>query len=337
MKVICLVDTRNHALFIDECVRSCLEQQVPAGCEYAVHVVDSGSTDDTVQKLAAYGERLTVHARENIGQSGAFDLCLALDADIFMFCDGDDRLKPSRLRRVVEVFAAQPDVVLVGNSITEIDGAGQALREVFTAEDQCLDARHEPDATRLYHARSLMGTSRMAVRKSALVSILPFAQTVLYEADELLFSLLPTLGKVCLLSERLTDYRLHGKNSYQSHHVGLEGLRRYRLVHEALLACLRAARDRRQLGGPYLALSETGLEKLCQTVRLREEASTSRTKAVGLVLADPDVLGFVAPSLPKRLVFSLPVLLFGLERSLGAVDRTRSLRRKPKPESARLL
>ena len=97
MKAICLVDTRNHTRFIDECVRSCLAQKVPAGWTYAVHAVDAGSTDDTLEKLKAYGDRITLHAHDNIGQSGAFDLCLGLDADVFIFCDGDDRIGPDRL------------------------------------------------------------------------------------------------------------------------------------------------------------------------------------------------------------------------------------------------
>ena len=337
MKVICLVDTRNHSLFIDECVWSCLGQEIPAGCEYAVHVVDAGSTDGTLQKILVYGDRITVHACDNVGQSGAFNICLRLDADIFMFCDGDDRLKPDRLRRVLDVFVAHPDVVLVGNSFTEIDGAGRPLRDVFTAEDRCLDGRSHPDADRLYNARSLMGTSRMAARKNALAQILPFEQVVLFEADELLFSLLPALGRVYLLSERLTEYRLHEKNSYQNHHTGLESLRRFRLVHEALLASLRAARDRRQLSGPYLSLSEDGLVKLCQRVRMYEAALLSRKKACAVILGNSHVLGFVDPPVAKRLIFTVPVLLFGLRRSLAILAYLRRLAQRPKPEDARLL
>ena len=136
MKAVCLVNTRDHARFIDECVLSCLAQEVPPGCRYEVHAVDAGSTDGTLERLSAYGGRVTTHPRGNIGQSGAFELCLALDADVFLFCDGDDRLKPGRLRRVMDVFGAHPEVVMVGNSITEVDAEGSAIREVFVGEDQ---------------------------------------------------------------------------------------------------------------------------------------------------------------------------------------------------------
>ena len=117
---------------------------------------------------------------------------------------------------MLNVFEAHPDVILVGNSITEVDEAGVPIREVFVGEDQYFDARTEPDADRLCSVRCLMGTSRMAVRRTALAKILPFEKVVLFEADEFLFNLLPALGRVCILSHRLTDYRLHGENNYQS-------------------------------------------------------------------------------------------------------------------------
>jgi glycosyltransferase involved in cell wall biosynthesis len=337
MRAICLVDTRNHAQFIDECVRSCLAQEVPPGWAYAVHVVDAGSTDGTVQALRAYGDQITLHQRENIGQSGAFDLCLALEADIFVFCDGDDRLRLNRLRRVLEVFDAHPEVILVGNAITEVDGAGEPTREVFVGEDQYLDARTEPDAGRLYSARCLMGTSRLAVRKAPLVRILPFERVVLFEADEFLFNVLPALGRVCILSERLTDYRLHSDNNYQNAHLSLEKITRYRLVHEALRACMQGIYSKLELDGPYVTLSASAVEEHCQAIKLYEEALLSRKKALNLVLGSPHILGFVNPSLAKRLAFTLPVLAFGLRPSLLAMARLRRLGSRRGFHSERLL
>lgn len=337
MKAICLVDTRNHVRFIDECVRSCLAQKVPVGCTYAVHAVDAGSTDGTLEKLKAYGTRITLHARGNIGQSGAFDLCLDLDADIFIFSDGDDRLGLDRLRRVLSVFDAHPDVILVGNSITEVDEAGIPLREVFVGEDQYFDARTEADAHRLCSVRCLMGTSRLAVRRAALIQILPFEKTVLFEADEFLFNLLPALGRVCILSERLTDYRLHGNNNYQSAQFSPEKVGRYRRVHEALLACMQMVRHKVTLDGPYVTLCERSLRNLCETVKAYEEALVSRKKALRVVVGDPQILGFRDPPLIKRLAFSLPVLAFGLRRSLSAREQLRRIGRNRKFRRDQLL
>jgi glycosyltransferase involved in cell wall biosynthesis len=337
MKALCLINTRNHARFIDECARACLAQDVPPGWDYEVHAVDAGSTDGTAERLAAYGEAVTLHRRENIGQSGAFNLCLELDADVFLFCDGDDRIKPVRLRRVLQAFEAHPGAVMVGNAITEIDADSRTLREVYVGEDLCLDAREDADAERLHGLRCLLGTSRLAVRKAALAQVLPFDRTVLFEADEYLFNLLPALGQACILGERLTDYRLHGANNYQNGAVSLERVRRFRQVHDDLLASMRAARGRLGLSGRYVELCEDSLDALCRQSLALEQALGSRRQAVELILKNPLALGLVNAPAPKRMAYAAAAFLLGLQSSLSAYARLRGLLPKPGgPQSVRL-
>jgi glycosyltransferase involved in cell wall biosynthesis len=324
MKVICLINTRNHSQFIDECVRSCLEQLIPLDCIYEVHAIDAGSTDDTLEKLKTYHDRITLHPRENIGQSGAFNLCLELDADIFMFCDGDDRLHQDRLRQIVAVFRKYPDVVMVGNSINEVDAAGNLIRRVYVEKDQCLDASGS-DAERLYGVRCLLGTSRLSVHKNALVKILPIEHIILFEADEYIFNLLPSFGPVCILKEGLTDYRLHGSNNYQSNNPSLERTKRYRLVHEELLVSMIAMRDKRGMTGRYIGLCEKGLRATCEQALSLEEAMQSRTRAVNLILRASRALGLVKASKAKRFLYSLMVVVFGLPTSLSVHSFLRGL------------
>lgn len=326
MKVVCLINTRNHVQFIDECVQSCLAQRVPLDCAYEVHAVDAGSTDGTLAKLQTYG-RLTIYARENIGQSGAFNLCIDIDADIFMFCDGDDRLHPERLPQIVERFTAHPDVVLVGNSINEVDADGNLIRRVYVETDQYMDASGA-DAERLYGARCLLGTSRLAVSRNALVKILPFDRTVLFEADEYIFNLLPNFGKVCILSAPLTDYRLHGANNYQSSKPSLERTQIYRQVHEELLSCMMEMRNKHKLVGRYIELCEKGLQALCKRTMSLENALKSRSRAVNVILREPQTLGLIRASGIKRSFYALLVLLFGLRPSLTTHYYLRGLMRR---------
>lgn len=324
MKVVCLINTRNHSRFIDECVQSCLEQKVPAGCDYHVHAVDAGSTDDTLNKLRRYQDTITLHPRENIGQSGAFNLCMELGADVFMFCDGDDRLHPDRLRNVVNVFDEYPDVVMVGNSINEVDAEGNLIRRVYVGTDQYLDVS-KVDAERLYGVRCLLGTSRLAVRKNALEKILPYDRMVLFEADEYIFNLLPSFGRVCILSACLTDYRLHGNNNYQSSKPSLERTRRYRQVHEELLASMTAMRQKYKLTGHYLDCCEKGVRDLCEQTLLLEKALESRSKAISLILRQPKTLGLVRASKLKRFVYALVVGMLGLRVSLTGYSYLRHI------------
>lgn len=316
MKVVCLINTRNHARFIDECVQSCLRQEVPQGCVYEVHAVDAGSTDGTLARLQTFGDAVTHYARPNIGQSGAFNLCIEINADIFMFCDGDDRLHPERLRRIVAQFIAHPDVVLVGNSINEVNADGNLIRRVYVETDQYLDAGGS-DAVALYSARCLMGTSRLAVRKNSLMKILPFDRTILFEADEYIFNLLPNFGIVCILGATLTDYRLHDKNNYQNNKPSLERTQRYRKIHEELLACMIQMRIKHQLTGQYLDLCEKGLHLVCKRTQTFESALQSRIKAINVIWHEPEILGLVRALNIKKSFYAIIIIFFGLFGSLS--------------------
>src|SRR5262249_24085063 len=60
-----------------------------------------------------------------------------------------------------------------------------------------------------------MGTSRLAIRLAAALALLEVPETLVFEADEYIFTLLPTLGEVIIMPEVLTYYRIHGANLYQ--------------------------------------------------------------------------------------------------------------------------
>ena len=60
-----------------------------------------------------------------------------------------------------------------------------------------------------------LGTSRLTARRGVLESLLDVPPGLIFEADEYLFTLLPSCGKVAVLPECLTYYRIHGGNLYQ--------------------------------------------------------------------------------------------------------------------------
>lgn len=101
----------NQARFLEETIRSVLEQDYPA-VEYVI--VDDGSTDGSVEIIRRYADRLawwTVQA--NAGQSAALNRGFEqARGDYLGFLSGDDTLLPGALRRLVDVLECQPEVVL---------------------------------------------------------------------------------------------------------------------------------------------------------------------------------------------------------------------------------
>jgi cellulose synthase/poly-beta-1,6-N-acetylglucosamine synthase-like glycosyltransferase len=59
-----VVPSYNHGRFIDAAIRSLLDQEYP---NLEIIVVDGGSMDDTVERLRAYGDRISWNQRTGSG------------------------------------------------------------------------------------------------------------------------------------------------------------------------------------------------------------------------------------------------------------------------------
>src|SRR5580692_7426312 len=209
--VTALVDTYNHEAMIGEAIGSVLAQDFPAS-EMEVLVVDDGSTDRTPEIVRRFVPRVRLIRKANGGQASAFNAGIAESrGEIVAFLDGDDWWSANKVTRVAEVLAAQPGVGLVGHGITEVllDGRHcvNALRQ-----DGRLHADSPSGARMLRNRKDLLGTSRMTIRTRVLRQILPVPESLVFEADEFLFTIAAVLSEVVILAEPLTFYRHHSAN-----------------------------------------------------------------------------------------------------------------------------
>lgn len=93
-----VMPAHNSAPFVDEAIRSVLRQTIE---EWELIVVDDGSTDDTPRRLASHHDpRIRVIRQENAGASAARNAgAAAATAELVLFMDSDDRLRPDALQR----------------------------------------------------------------------------------------------------------------------------------------------------------------------------------------------------------------------------------------------
>jgi hypothetical protein len=128
-----VVPAYNLARFLGRAIDSALAQDWPAEA-LEVIVVDDGSTDETPQVLAAYGERIRVVRQPNAGLVRAVDRGLAqVTGDYIALLDADDEWPADRLSRHVSFLEAHPDVGLVHGDMTIIDDGGAVLSPSFFA------------------------------------------------------------------------------------------------------------------------------------------------------------------------------------------------------------
>jgi glycosyltransferase involved in cell wall biosynthesis len=120
----------NQGRFIDETIRSVLDQRYP-NLEYIV--IDGGSSDESVQIIKKYEPRLAYWVSEkDRGQTHAINKGLArATGEIFAYLNSDDLLVPGALVAVAEAFSRHPaaDVIYGKCVYIEEDGAEIGTRQ----------------------------------------------------------------------------------------------------------------------------------------------------------------------------------------------------------------
>src|SRR5687767_13453136 len=117
-----IINNFNYGRYVAEAIDSALSQTYQWT---EVIVVDDGSSDDSRQVIAAYGDRVTAILKENGGQASAcnagFDVS---QGEIVCFLDADDTLLPAAVERAVPLFSGG-DVVKVHWPLCEVSKEGK--------------------------------------------------------------------------------------------------------------------------------------------------------------------------------------------------------------------
>jgi len=119
----------NYARYVADAITSVLQQSVAFD---QVLVVDDGSTDNSLQVIHGFGDRVTVIEKPNGGTLSASLAALErCETDYIIFLDADDMLAPEACQAIRETFDRNP--VKVQFQLASIDADGKALHSVFPA------------------------------------------------------------------------------------------------------------------------------------------------------------------------------------------------------------
>ena len=230
-----VINNYNYARFLGQAIDSALDQAHPPA---RVIVVDDGSTDESRDVIASYGDRVTSVLTSNRGQASALNEGFRrATADLIIFLDADDVLLPDVVARVIAAARRECRVAKIQYPMEVIDERGRLT-----------DARKPPpylslpsgDLRRQELAMPFdmtwMSTSGNAFPRWVLENLLPIPEVQFARcADWYLQHLTPLFGPVLSLDAVGARYRVHGANSYQlaSDHLDLDHVRqsvRYALV-----------------------------------------------------------------------------------------------------------
>ena len=126
-----IVPAYNAESYIDEALRSVLRQTYP---HLEVIVVDDGSTDATLQRIAAYQPRVQCIRRSNSGGYPGAVRNTGMEhsrGEYICFLDADDVMAADKVEKQAEFLTDHPDVGLVFTDYRNFSANGPAQLSHF--------------------------------------------------------------------------------------------------------------------------------------------------------------------------------------------------------------
>jgi glycosyltransferase involved in cell wall biosynthesis len=216
-KISVIIPTYNRSHLIKDAVESVLSQTYQ---DFELIIIDDGSTDNTREVLAEYGERLQYIYQENQGRSAARNHGINLaKGEYIAFLDSDDVWFPDKLARQVPILESAPDNVvlvhgykcIVDKNLQPIPGWELKLRKLYT-----LAERGEETYENYLHSNCIF-TSTILARKAAIIEISGYDTSTqgVEDLDFYLRLLLLNYNFAFISEPPLIKYRWHGDNTNQ--------------------------------------------------------------------------------------------------------------------------
>ncbi|MCC0176453.1 glycosyltransferase [Waterburya agarophytonicola K14] len=204
-----IINNYNYAEFLDEAIASALQQSYT---NIELILVDDGSTDDSRQIIASYGDLLIPVFQENGGQASAFNAGFAASqGDIICLLDSDDVFLSHKIAEIIAVFNNNTDLGWCFHSVSLVDKRTGNFLGVSEEEGsrEC-DFREKMKQGKLSFLAP--PTSGLCFRRSLLQEILPMTETLRRGADRYLVAIAPALSKGFYLDRKLTIQGIHQNN-----------------------------------------------------------------------------------------------------------------------------
>jgi glycosyltransferase involved in cell wall biosynthesis len=253
LRVSIVTPSYNQAEFLEETIRSVLEQGYP-DLEYII--VDGGSKDGSVDIIRKYEDHLAWWVSERDGGQGeAINKGFArVTGDIIGWINSDDYYLPGAIQAAVKVFEENPDLGLIFGDVLAINGEGEPIN-VMTYGDWGLDELLQ---------FNIIGQPSVFFRRSVLEKAGALDLTYHYLLDHELWLRFAQQAPIRYVRQRWSAARYHAqaKNVSQSPKYGADAYRivnwianepalaeRYRRLHRRILAGAHRINARYSLDG----------------------------------------------------------------------------------------
>ncbi len=223
-----LINNYNYGRFLGEAIDSVLNQTYR---NIEVVVVDDGSTDNSLQIIDGYCNRIVKVAKQNGGQGSAFNAGFEkCKGDLICFLDSDDLFVLEKVARVVQIFGENANIGWCWDIERKFeDQTGERLPHNDGTPRGRVDARQlMVDGTPPVIPTACSG---MSFRRATLARILPMPESFKTLADGYVKLAALALSEGWFEPEELSLQRIHRDNMYtrrkpsrRKHFAGRTGL-----------------------------------------------------------------------------------------------------------------
>ena len=204
-----VIPNHNYADYVGIAIKSALEIRWP---KVEIIVVDDGSTDNSLEVIKSFADRITIVSQPNAGQMlscvHGFSRC---KGDLVIFLDSDDALHPDLMTEIATVWSESASKFQFQMRVIDAKGnpTGTILPQYF-ARPTPQNIREWMTTTGVYPTPPGSGNAypawvveRAFNFKSDFVDRAP---------DSYLLAAAPACGDVITITKPLADYRVHGLN-----------------------------------------------------------------------------------------------------------------------------
>jgi len=207
-KVTVIIPAYNRAIYIRDTIESVLNQTY---VNIELLVVDDGSTDNTLDVLMGYGERITLLQHDggvNKGQSASINLGIrSSDSKYVAILDSDDLFAPEKIELQVNYLEHRPDIGIVYGNGYAINELGEKIYPIYEAGHK---ENSEPERV-LLDCYFLLPNNSM-VRRNVLAIAGEFDETLRAAQDHDMAIRVAELTKMAYIEKELFYYRRHGNS-----------------------------------------------------------------------------------------------------------------------------
>lgn len=200
-KVSIITPSFNQGRFIEETIRSILTQDYP-NIEYIV--IDGGSTDNTLEILKKYSDKIIWKSELDSGQVQAINKGLKMaTGEILAWQNADDTYLPYTISTVVDFFQKSPDVGMVYGYFNYIDENGN-----FLLTKKVIDFNYR----QFVCGRFTPNQPTVFFRRSVLEGVGYLNQEFNYSMDREFYCRIGKKFKIAKIPKVLGNFRLHSQS-----------------------------------------------------------------------------------------------------------------------------